>query len=42
MMNQTTPHLGALSSLINNESSNRRGQPRMGTALTFECKIGTW
>jgi hypothetical protein len=28
--------LGAESSLINSESSNRRGQPRMGTALTSE------
>jgi hypothetical protein len=36
MMNQATPHLGALSILINSESSNRRGQPRMGTALTAE------
>jgi len=36
MMNQATPHLGAESSLINSESSNRRGQPRMGTALTSE------
>jgi hypothetical protein len=36
MMNQATPHLGAESSLINNESSNYRGQPRMGTALTSE------
>jgi hypothetical protein len=38
MMNQATPHLGALSSLINNESSNRRRQPEMGTTLTFEWK----
>ena len=38
MMNQATPHLGALSSLINSESSNRRRQPEMGTALTFEWK----
>ena len=37
-MNQATPHLGAWSSLINSESSNRRGQPEMGTALTFEWK----
>jgi len=36
MMNQATPHLGAESSLINSESSNCRGQPRMGTALTSE------
>jgi len=36
MMNQATPHLGAESSLINNKSSNRRRQPEMGTALTFE------
>jgi hypothetical protein len=38
MMNQTVPHLGALSSLINNESSNRCAQLRMGTTLTFEWK----
>jgi len=36
MMNQAIPHLGAESSLMNNESSNRRGRPRMGTALTTE------
>jgi hypothetical protein len=36
MMNRTTPHLGAESSLINSESSNHRGQPRRGTALTSE------
>jgi hypothetical protein len=41
MMNQATPHLGAESSLINNESSNRRRQPEMGTALTFEWKAST-
>jgi hypothetical protein len=34
MMNQATLHLGALSSLINNESSNHHGQPKMGTAFT--------
>jgi len=38
MMNQATPHLGAESSLKNNESSNRRGQLRMGIALEFEWK----
>ena len=36
MMNQATSHLGALSSLMNNESSNRRRQPKIGTAFTFE------
>jgi hypothetical protein len=36
MMNQATPHLGAESSLINNKSSNRRRQPKIGTALTAE------
>jgi len=36
MMNPATSHLGAWSCLINNESSNHRGQPRMDTALTFE------
>jgi hypothetical protein len=41
MMNQGTPHLGAWSSLINSESSNRRGQPRMGTALTAEWMAST-
>jgi hypothetical protein len=33
MMNQTTPHLGARSGLMNNESSK---QPRMDIALAFE------
>jgi len=42
MMNQATPHLGAWSSLINSESSNRHGQPRIGTALTAEWMAGTW
>jgi hypothetical protein len=41
MMNQATPHLGAESSLINNESSIHRGQPRMGIALTSEWKAST-
>ena len=41
MMNQATPHLGAESSLINSESSNRRGQPRMGTTLTAEWMAST-
>jgi hypothetical protein len=36
MMNQATPHLGVLSSLMNNESSNRRRQLMMGTALIDE------
>jgi len=36
MMNQATPHLGAESSLINNESSNHRRQPKIGTAVTTE------
>jgi hypothetical protein len=36
MMNQATPHLGAESSLINNRSSNRQRQPKMGTAFTAE------
>jgi hypothetical protein len=31
--NQTTPHLGARSGLMNNESSK---QPRMDIALAFE------
>jgi hypothetical protein len=42
MMNQATPHLGTESSLINNKSSNRRRQPRMGTALTTEWMASTW
>ena len=42
MMNQATPHLGAESSLINSESSNCCGQPRMGTALTTEWMASTW
>jgi hypothetical protein len=41
MMNQTTPHLGAESSLINNESSNHHGQPKMGIVLAFEWKAST-
>ena len=41
MMNQATPHLGAKSSLINSESSNRHGQPRLGTALTTEWMAST-
>jgi len=36
MMNQATPHLGALLSSINNENSNYCGQPRRSTALTTE------
>jgi hypothetical protein len=36
MMNQATPHLGVESSLINNESSNHRRQPKIGTAFTTE------
>jgi hypothetical protein len=36
MMNQTTPHLGARSGLMNNESSNQRKQPGMDIALAFE------
>jgi len=36
IMNQATPYLGAKSSLINNESSNRRRQPKIGTAFTVE------
>ena len=41
MMNQTTPHLRALSSLIKNKSNNHRGQPKMGTTLIFEWKAST-
>jgi len=41
MMNQATPHLGVESNLINNESSNHRGQPRMGTAFTTEWMVST-
>jgi hypothetical protein len=41
MMNQATPHLGAESSLINSKSSNRRGQPRIGTAFTAEWMAST-
>jgi len=36
MLNQTTPHLGARSGLMNNESSNQRKQPGMDIALAFE------
>jgi len=42
MMNQATLHLGALSSLINSESSNHRGQPKMGTAFITERMTSTW
>jgi hypothetical protein len=38
MMNQATPYLEALLSLINNENSNRCRQPQMGTTLTSEWK----
>jgi len=40
-MNRATPHLEAWSSLRTIESSNRRGQPKMGTALTSEWKAST-
>jgi hypothetical protein len=36
MRNQATPHFGSHSYLMNNESSNHRGQPRIGTALTVK------
>jgi len=42
MTNQTTPHLGALSSLINNETSNHRRQSRIGPACTVEWMTSTW
>jgi hypothetical protein len=38
MMNQATPHFGVWLCLINRESSNHRGQPKIGTALAFEWK----
>ena len=38
MMNQATSHLGALSSLINSESSNRRRQ--LGRALHLHLSKG--
>jgi hypothetical protein len=41
MMNQATPYLGVESSLINNESSNHRGQPRIGIAFTTEWMAST-
>jgi hypothetical protein len=41
-MNQATPHLGTHSCLINNERSNHRGQPRIGTTLTVEWMASTW
>jgi agmatine/peptidylarginine deiminase len=40
-MNQTTPHLGAHSCLINNEKSNHREQLRIGTTLTAELMAST-
>jgi hypothetical protein len=41
MMSWATPHLEAWSSLRTTESSNCRGQPKMGTALTSEWKAST-
>jgi hypothetical protein len=41
MINQATLHLGALSSLINSESSNYREQPKMGAAFTTERMANT-
>jgi len=41
MMNQATPRLGAESSLINNESSNHRRQPKIGTAFTAKWMAST-
>jgi len=41
MMNRVTQHLEAWSSLRTTESSNRRGQPKMGTAPTSEWKAST-
>jgi hypothetical protein len=41
MMNRATPHLEAWSSLRTTESSNRRGEPKMGTTLIFEWKAST-
>jgi len=40
-MNRATPHLEVWSSLRTTESSNHRGQPKMGTALTSEWKAST-
>jgi hypothetical protein len=41
MMNRSTPHLEAWSSLRSNESSNHHGQPTIDTALTSEWKAST-
>jgi hypothetical protein len=41
MMNRATPHLEAWLSLRSNESSNRHGQPTIGTVLTSEWKTST-
>jgi len=41
MMNQATTHLGTQSCLINNERSNHRGKPRIGTTLTVEWMAST-
>ena len=41
MMNRATPHLEAWSNWRSNESSNRHGQPTIGTALTSEWKAST-
>jgi hypothetical protein len=41
MMNQVTPYLGALPSLINSESINHHRQPKIGNAVTVEWKANT-
>jgi hypothetical protein len=41
MMNQATPHLGARSCLVSNESRNHRGQPTINTAFIIEWMAGT-
>ena len=42
MMNQTVPHSGAGSSLMNDASSNCRRQPGIGTAFPAEWMANTW
>jgi hypothetical protein len=39
MMNQVTPHLGAWSSLINSESNNHHGKPKIGIAFTTKGSL---
>jgi len=39
IIKQVIPYLGVWLVLINNESSNHLGQPKMGSTFTFEWRI---